>query len=224
MTPRPRTTPKPPPSAIRRYLPILDWLPRYERKLAGRRCRRRAVGLGAAGAAEPRVRLAGRRPGPVRALHGVRRPARVSRCSARPGTSSRARARPSAPSRPPSSRRSSGPRRWAPSKAVGYTAALALATAARLRRARPAAHGLGLDLPVQGGDGRLHPRLLDRDHHRPVRTSCSASTSTAAPTCRSSWGRSRRSPTRTPPRSPSAPARSCCCCSCATGCRSGRAR
>ena len=44
------------------------------------------------------------------------------------------------------------------SKAVGYTAALALVTAARLRRARPAAHGLGLDLPLQGGDGGLHPR------------------------------------------------------------------
>ena len=38
----------------------------------------------------------------------------------------------------------------------------------RVRGARPGAHGLGLQLPVQGGDGRIRPRLLDRHHHRAV--------------------------------------------------------
>jgi hypothetical protein len=27
---------------------------------------------------------------------------------------------------------------------------------------------VGVHIPVEGGDGRLHPRLLDRDHRRPI--------------------------------------------------------
>ena len=52
--------------------------------------------------------------------------------------------------------------------AAKFAAALALATGIVYLALGAAAHGLGLELPVQGGDGRIRPRLLDRHHHRAV--------------------------------------------------------
>ena len=52
-------------------------------------------------------------------------------------------------------------------QAATYAAALALAVALVYRRARASSHGLDLDLPLEGGDVRLRPRLRDRDHHQP---------------------------------------------------------
>ena len=52
--------------------------------------------------------------------------------------------------------------------AVGYTAALALDHRRRLPRARPAADGLGVDVPLEGGPGGLRARLRDRHRDRPV--------------------------------------------------------
>ena len=50
--------------------------------------------------------------------------------------------------------------------AAKFAAALALATGLVYVALGAAAHGLGVELPVQGGDGRIRPRLRDRHHHR----------------------------------------------------------
>ena len=71
-------------------------------------------------------------------------------------------------SRPRWSGRSSGAAALGTGKAVGYTAALALVAGVVYLAARAAADGLDLELPVQGGTGRLRPRLRPRHHHRPV--------------------------------------------------------
>ena len=108
-------------------------------------------------------------------------------------------------------------------EAVGYTAALALATGAVyvalgllrmgwvstfLSKAVMAGFVLGFSIGI----------IIDQSHKL---LGVPAST---APTCRSSGGRSRRFPTPASPRWPSAAARSRCCCSCAIRCRAGRAR
>ena len=81
-----------------------------------------------------------------------------------------------------------------------------------LRGARPAAHGLGLDLPVEGGDGGLHPRASRSGSSSTSPTSCSASAIDSDTYVQELCGRSRRCQTPAPRRSPSAPARSRCSC------------
>ena len=53
-------------------------------------------------------------------------------------------------------------------EAATYAAALALATACRVPRARPAADGLDLDVPFEGGDVGLHPRVRRRHRDQPA--------------------------------------------------------
>ena len=190
--------------------------------MAGRRCRRRALGVGAAGAAEPGVRLAGRCALAVWALHGVRSVAAVSRVRhvTAPRRGPQRERRGGLGRRRRATRRSCGDRNRRGGRLHGRARA---GDRRALRGARPAAHGVGVDLPVEGRDVRLHPRLLDRDHHRPVRQAVRR-----RPRHRHLCGGARvddrgARTTRAPPRSPSAQARSCCCWSCATSAPGGRA-
>ena len=81
----------------------------------------------------------------------------------------------------------------------------------RLPRARPAADGLDLDLPLEGGDVRLHPRVRRSASSSTRPTPCSASPGSTARTWSSSGERSRRSRTRAARRSLSVQRRSRCC-------------
>ena len=123
------------------------------------------------------------------------------------------------------SRRSSARRRSAPSAAVGYTAALALATGVvyiALGLLRMGWVSTFLSKAVMAG---FVLGLLDRHHHRPVRTSCSASTASDGSYAEELWGTIKELPdTSAATLAVGAGSLGAAAAACAICCRSGRAR
>ena len=131
----------------------------------GRR-RGRVVRLGAPRPAEPGVRDDRRRTGAVRALHRLCGAARVSalRHVEAPGRGAERDGRSGVGCCGHATPRSDCAR---DRQGGGVCRGARAGHRRRLPRARPAAHGLDLDVPLEGGHVRVHPGLRDRNRHQP---------------------------------------------------------
>ena len=139
---------------------------RVRAPIAVARRRGGVVRLGASRPAEPGVRDHRRRPRAVRPLHGVRRAARVSavrhleaphRRTERDGRCGLRRRR----------RTTDRDGRAGKRRGRDLCGSAGAGHRCRLPRARLAADGLDLDVPVEGGDVGLHPRVRRRHRHQP---------------------------------------------------------
>ena len=148
---------------------------RSDRRLAARvrapiavaRRRGGVVRLGAPRPAEPGVRDDRRRPRAVRPLHGVRGAARVSavRHVEAPHRRAERDGRCGLGGRRRTTDRDGRARNGRGRDLCGGARA---GHRLRLPRARLAADGLDLDVPLEGGDVGLHPRVRRRDRHQPA--------------------------------------------------------
>ena len=134
---------------------------------AGARRRGGALCLGAPRSAEPGVRDDRRRPCPVRPLHGVRGAARLSavRHLEAPDRRAERDGRCRLGGRRRTTDRDGCARNRRGRHLCGGTRAR---DGLRLPRARPAANGLDLDVPLESRYVGLHPRVRNRDRDQPA--------------------------------------------------------